>query len=345
MMLRNWLTVVAAATTLASVAAAQGSRGTRPDPWDVLEEKVKAEGTVRFSGVREVQTFRNGNAMLLRQTVQRETGDRYRIETISPPAHKGVLVVSDGVHRWRYDPRSRIAIQEQLPLRAEAEAQRLRRMRELRNQLLLTLADGGHVASRPTWLLTVTGRDTNALLRRYWIDQKTSVELKKELLTAGGAPTQREWFISIDYAPAFVGNEFAWQPPPNVIVRRLTQPLEELPLEHARTRVDFDIFNPPPTSLPPGYQLIADEVAVFEEDEVWIAWLRFSNGLDIFSLFERRAPAFPVRTRHDALTSEWVAGQLYFTLVGQLRPQYANSLQSVTVQMLGSPGRVRPGPR
>jgi len=307
----------------------------------VLEAKIRAEGDVKLKGVRELEASENGRDVIFRQEVIRDTDGRLRVEYTDPPGHRGVLFVSDGVVRWRYYPGERIAFREELPLAAEQKAERIKAMRALRDNLLLALQDGGTVAGRPTWLLTMISRDANAVLRQYWVDRKTLVELKKESYLPGGKPTQREWFVTIDYGPALVGNEFTWHPPRNVRVLELEQPLLELPLQQARQRVEFEIYNPPRTALPPGFELIADKVAVFEEEETKVAWLRFTNGIDILSLFERKRPAFSGPPRHDAVTVEWTAGALHFTLVGRVRPTDANKLRAVTVQALGPGGLAR----
>ncbi len=335
----KWPGFAVALLALALPLAAQGTGAAGIDPWKVLEDKIKAEGDVKLSGMREVQVRDNGRTMVLRQSIVRDTGDRYRIETVSPPTHQGILVVSSGVHRWRYDPRARIATSEELPLRAEEKARRLRAMRDMKSGLSLTLRDGGVVATRPAWMLTLSSRDTNALLRRYWVDRKTSVELKKEQFAADGTLAQREWFVSIDYQPTLTGNEFDWRPQRNVLVRKLEQPIVELHLQDAHSKVGFQIFNPPATALPLGFALLANKVAVFEEDEAKIAWLRFTNGIDILSLFERKRPTFMLPPRHTPLMSEWVAGPLHFTLVGQIRPVDANRLRAVTMREMGSIGR------
>jgi hypothetical protein len=335
----KWPGFAVALLALALPLAAQSTGAAGIDPWKVLEDKIKAEGDVKLSGVREVQVRDNGRTIVLRQSIVRDTGDRYRIETVSPPTHQGILVVSSGVHRWRYDPRERIATSEELPLRAEEKAKRLQAMRDMKSGLSLELRDGGVVAARPAWMLALSSRDTNALLRQYWIDRKTSVELGKEQYGADGKLAQREWFVSVDYEPTLVGSEFAWSPPRNVLVRKLEQPIVELPMQDAHKRVGFQIFNPPPTALPLGFALIANKVAVFEEDDAKIAWLRFTNGIDILSLFERKRPLYMSPPRHTPLMSEWVAGPLHFTLVGQIRPADAYQLRAVTMQEMGSIGR------
>ncbi|MGD8238989.1 MAG: hypothetical protein PVH68_10585 [Armatimonadota bacterium] len=345
MAFRNWLRLLAGVVLLALPAAAQRTSRPSVEPWDLLESKIKAEGDVRLAGERQVETSRNGHKMVLRQKVLRDTGDRYRIEYISPPSHKGILFISDGVSRWSYDPRARIATRERLPLRAEAQAERLSGIRAQRGNWLVELGDGGLVARRPTQLLTIRDAKTKAVQRRYWVDRGTLVELKGEVYAGGAAPVQRGWFASINYGPELAGNEFTWRPPAHVHVRELSQPLVELPLRYAHSRVGFTIFNPPRGALPPGFALISDKVGVFEEEEAKVAWLRFTNGAGLFSLFERKRPGFPTPPRHSAITSEWLAGPLHFTLVGQVRPTDANRLRAETIRALGRPGRARSSSR
>jgi len=156
--------------------------------------------------------------------------------------------------------------------------------------------------------------------------------------------------VTLDYAPTLTGQEFTWRPPRNVRLLELAQPLVELPLQLAHKRVGFSIFNPPHTALPLGFELIADKIAVFEssgssQEQAKVAWLRFSNGIDLFSLFERKRPSFNTPPRYNPITAEWVAGPLHFTLVGQMRPTDANRLRAATVQALGRPGHAYPATR
>ncbi|MFQ5810295.1 MAG: hypothetical protein ACE5JM_11805, partial [Armatimonadota bacterium] len=188
MALRNWFKLLAGVALLALPAAAQRTGGANVEPWDMLEAKIKAEGNVKLVGERAVETSRNGHTMVLRQKVLRDTGDRYRIEYISPPSHRGILFVSDGAFRWSYDPRARIATRERLPLRAQAQAERLSRMREQRSNWIVELGEGGLVARRPTRLLTIRDAETKAIERRYWIDGTTLVELKGEVYAGGPTP-------------------------------------------------------------------------------------------------------------------------------------------------------------
>ncbi len=338
---RNWLGLSALGIIVSLPVLAQRANEPKRTALQVLEAKVKAEGDVTLSGEREIESLRRGRSRVVRQKIVRDSGGRYHIETLSPPSHKGALVVCDGATRWRYDPRARIAFREILPLRAEEKGRRLREIRELQSQIAFTLGDGGLVAGRPTWLVKISARQSNALLRQYWIDREKWVELKKERYWSDGTPSQRERFVSITYSPTLTASIFDWRAPAGVVVKRVPGPLQELPLHRAHDAVGFAIFVPPSAVLPTGFKLLSDRVAVFEEEGAKVAWLRFGNGIDVFSLFQRRRPNRPINLHHTATTSEWIAGPLHFTLVGQLRPEQIGPIRAVTVRALGTRGHSR----
>jgi len=164
----------------------------------------------------------------------------------------------------------------------------------------------------------VVKRPNGKIARRVYVDTQRFVELKIDEFAPSGRPVLSRFFVDITFSPVFGPSDFVWIPPRGVR-KQLTLYLGKgMTLAQAQAQIGYKPRLP--TVLPPGFEFLADDVTVPEVGGQKVLWLRFSNGIDTFSLFER--PASPETMRRlPAGTVTWNHDGVNFTLVGPLTPE------------------------
>jgi hypothetical protein len=169
---------------------------------------------------------------------------------------------------------------------------------------------------------------------RLWIDNRTGVRLKSEQLNAQGSVSVTTYFTKIDYAPTFDPKDFNAGSLPRV---RHEASLPSGPplanVQAAQQLVDYTIREP---AIPAGFRLSGVWVVELPGSHK-VSVLRYTDGPNNFTLFEQKVrqkvatqkpldgKPFRRNLRH------WVAGDISFSLLGNLRPasleQIVDSLQ------------------
>jgi outer membrane lipoprotein-sorting protein len=312
------LFVWAAAVPLARPAAAQGDLGIA-----VLERMQERERAVDFEGERTVIVFRGGHRWVTRQQVKQKDGTT-KIEVISPPGRSR--------QEFRYGPGD---VQNYMPWRNQMRTQGLpapsgrQRVIALPDRFDVQLSGSPEmIAGRRADVVTLTPKGSDKPVRRVWVDQQRYVCLKSEFYDGAGNVVRSESFDRITFDPDIAPQEMAVQAPPGVQnIVRPELPQQAVPLREAQARAGFPIAVPEAEGLPEGYKWSGEAFIIAYHGEP-VVWLRFSNGLDTISLFERRLRPGPPpmmgpgRGRFPFLV--WQQDPVQFVLIGPLALQRAD---------------------
>lgn len=247
------------------MAQAQTPNGTQ-----LLQAMANAERTVQYSGTSTVK--RQGSLPITMRVWH--SGIKRRLEFLEPPIRRGDLLVDNGEEVWSYH-RSENAV-----TRMRATALRGTDAYSA-NQIAgfdASVVGKDNVAGRAAWIVAVTRHGQSRVASKFWIDTATKARLRMEHYNSAGALVLTAGFQAITVG-AIPPTEFAWTPPSGAKVTQTSGTLYN-DLAQASQAASWIQY---PRALPAGYTF---ESAVV--DPKGEAWLRYSNGLNRFSIFQQR---------------------------------------------------------
>jgi negative regulator of sigma E activity len=120
--------------------------------------------------------------------------------------------------------------------------------------------------------------------RRLWLDRDTSFVLKRERYNAEGRLTSRTEYVEVEIGAAVPTDAFAI--PRGWTTVRPGDGSEKLSLSQLSQRLGFPVRTP--TYIPDGYALVGRYQREWGRWEVRMAELRYTDGLRVLSLYQRR---------------------------------------------------------
>jgi negative regulator of sigma E activity len=147
----------------------------------------------------------------------------------------------------------------------------------------------GEVDGRDAWVVTLSPRGEQRIVRRIWLDRNTKIRLRTEHFS-NGERSETSVLSDLKFAQVPV-TQFRWTTPTGAQVTRTAGTLwmHIAPAKRAATWLKV----PLQSTLPSGYVVesaVVDAKAASGQGE---AWLRYTNGLNRFSIFQQRSPAAP----------------------------------------------------
>ncbi len=326
------------ALSVAGVACRPARAQSPPPVQQILGQMLRAELKVPLEGV---QVTKNKKGRELRQKVSKEPPRFLRMEVLSPAPRKGEVLVRNDEKQWHYRLRPEKTVVQQLI--APGENMNPRKLglqvERLRKNFTAEYVGTEKVASREAYVVIIKPNNPNLPTRKIWVDTEKFVALKHEQRAPDGTLIQSVEFETINFNPEFDKATFEFTPPPDAKVVHVEWDV----VPNMKALQNNAPFTPGvPNYRPKGFQLKNAAIRKVKATEPPEIWLRFSNGLNDFSLFQKRlpnnAPSFPVRPRplpgpRGGLV--WTKDGYLFTIVGELpEPELRRIAQSVRVQKL-----------
>ena len=255
--------------TIIATVCWTGTRGAfaqTPTAADLLRAMAAAERTVQYSGV---ETATQGN-LTTRMRIWRHGAQR-RVEFLSPPLAAGDLLVNNGTEVWRYHRKDNTAVQ------AKSAPVLTDHIEQLTRNYQARVVSTQTVAGRLAWVVSLTG--AGGTTRKFWIDKATRTRLRMERLSAAGVVVDDVALQDLHFGPV-PASRFVWTAPPGAKVTQTTGILYS-GVNGAQQAAPWMQY---PHQLPPGYTF---ESAVIDAAK-GEAWLRYTNGLNRFSVFQKR---------------------------------------------------------
>lgn len=272
-------------------------RGRRPiehSPEEIAARellRMMLKPTADYVGVRQTVEY-GANTITSEQEVEGDTKGNLLIKFLSPEKYAGdVLVISPNRFRSYHHARNEEDVAT-WPTDWNDEVKNL--FAALNRSVIARKIGEETVAGRKASIVvlsTIKKDGTEGpVLRKFWIDQETGIQLKIEKLRADtGAVTSTTTMTNItlkpvnpqDFKPRFPGAKINPLYPPEgpLFYHNLAEAQGHLPVQPLI-----------PTVLPPGYTL--DGIWSFPaRPNLRAVLLRFTNGVASFSLFEHRALA------------------------------------------------------
>jgi outer membrane lipoprotein-sorting protein len=248
--------------------AVQAQTPTGPE---LVQAMSNAERRVEFTAT---QTITRAGAQPMTMRLWR-SGFRRRVEWQSPPVMRGDVLVDNGADVWRYLRSENSAIGTRSTV-GDVDLAQLRRLES-------KVQGAGESAGRPAWIVNIMRRGQNKIARRLWIDRATKIRLRSEIYDANGNRVQTSVLSNLDFGPVSVA-QFRWSPPAGAKITRTRGTLWTY-LAPAQRAAPW-LQAPAQSTLPRGYVL--ESVIVDNSSGQGEAWLRYTNGLNRFSIFQQR---------------------------------------------------------
>jgi len=318
-----------------------------PTAESLFVKVLRSDDLYPYKG-RQITTYwRTGRVMEV--LVFHQPTDDQRIQFLNPEVEHGRLLVSDGTQQWEYDPHQKLLRHRRLSPGA-LDDDDLLSYTLLRTNYLLTVDPKPHViADRKTYVVTIKRPSGQTLARRFWIDAGSGLILKREIYRDDGKLAVSVTFSDITYHPSLAPSLFTLSGLARTVhVAELPTAETAIPLSSVRFQLAGKASAP--ASLA-GYRLVGATTTKIGERPV--LHLRYSDGLNLVSLFEQRRTqpsrptlvppgmrvtqigTTPVHIAHRAslTTLNWDTATLNTTLMGEmglstLRTLAASALQS-----------------
>ncbi len=243
---------------------------------------LRSDDLFSYKG-RQITTYWRTGRTLETVVSHRPIDDR-RIQFLNPEPERGRLLVGDDEQQWEYSPRQRVLRHRRLSLGAFDDDDLLSYTLLRANYLLEVNPQPRTTAERRTSLVTVKRPMGGTLARRFWIDSGSGLILKREIYNEAGKLAVTAAFTDITYHPAFAADTFTLAQLAKT-VRTVELPSAEaaVPLASVHAQLSGQVFAP--VSLA-GYRLVGATATKIAGRPV--LHLRYSDGLNLVSLFEQR---------------------------------------------------------
>jgi negative regulator of sigma E activity len=275
---------------------------------------------------------REGEPRTLRQIIHHQSGGREQVKLLDPNGGLVVRKVSDGHDQWEHFITRGWLIRRPLPDPQQRRERDLASLEILARNFSVLLEGTEVVAGRQAYRIGIARREGGAApSRRLWIDQNSYIELKSARYTDDGQVTTVMALDRVNLAPNLRPEIFRFKPPPNLEPRVAPAPAFSGDLEEAQRRVGFPALLPPWT--PPGFELLTGSVSVHHHKGTPMLALRYTDGLDSFSIFQRKAipepkpPGRPASKQHGTVRT-WEKDGYHFTVVGRIEPQHVELIRA-----------------
>ena len=326
----------------------QASAPPVPSAEDLFVKVLRADDLFTYRGRKVTTYWRTGQTTAV-DVFHRPLDDR-RIYYLSPRSQSGLLIVSDGHEEWQYDPRSKELSHRRLSPGA-LEEDDLLSYTLLRANYFLTVDPKPQVyAERKVRLVTLKRPLGHTLARKFWIDTGTGLILKREIYGDDGEIAVTRAFTDITFHPKPSSEVFSLArlaKLPGVHTVENSSPAEaSIPLPSLPVQLSGKAYAPINLA---GYRLVGASQTTLGGRP--LLHLRYSDGLNLVSLFEQRrtqarrptvvkgmqrtrigsVPAH-VSRRASLTTLNWDTATLNVTLMGEMGARTLHSLALAAVQ-------------
>lgn len=299
----------------------------------ILRKAIVARGQVNYSSEATITfTPRDDPPRSLKEITFCKKGGKEQVKLLDSGGQLIMRRVSDGQNQWEHFVSRQRLTRRSLP---ELEQQRQRDLQSLdilaRNFTVLVEGTDTIAGRRAYRIGIARGGAQSVPVRKLWIDQRNYIELKTERYADDGRVAHVTAIERINLAPRFQPGMFDFEPPDSIKPWAAPTPEFVGPLADAQRQVGFRALLPP--QLPVGFALLDDSVSVHRFKDRPVLTLRYTNGVDSFSIFQRKAdpdshpPRAPSGRRRGGVNT-WVSRGFQLTLVGRLHPEDAQLIRS-----------------
>lgn len=267
---------------------------------DILKRAQDAEEYVSYRGTKIATVFFGGRFAESFIKVVHLKPDKTRTEYFSPSRLAGIILIQNGPNIWKYYPGETSWEQVRSSALTPPDTYRQGAFDNYNIRLL----GKDHVAGRETYVIHAAPRHAGEAAHRLWIDSQYFLIIRNEMESMRGTVLNSSRYTKINLNPKDISPTIF-----KVTGKVKTQP---------RTgSLNFRVEKP--SYLPKGYRLVGTAMIIINERSC--AHLKYSNGVNTFSIFqhrsERKSPPVPIPSKvTHAIT--WARNGMQFTMIGDL---------------------------
>jgi outer membrane lipoprotein-sorting protein len=283
-----------------------------PDKDALLDAVVRANQDLKFKGIRTVvfRFERDGRAATRKfvEVIVRD-GEKVRTEYTGDEQLAGQIAVDDGKNRWHYLPKENVI--NRSPSLQHQSSERLEMlMQERRKEYAITVAEGGRIAEKSTYLITL--KSERGFTHKIWVEKERKAILRRDFQGPYPDRGSSYEFESFDYRRRIDSDNFRIEKPG----ARVLGPEDRLAL--AAKKIEYA-----PYAISDPKFLLYDS-ATYEATSEKVKVLRsiYGDGKLVVTLHQFRGSIDPDRfkRREDTRTRlhVWKEDGYNFVLVGDL---------------------------
>ncbi len=206
-----------------------------PEARVLLKRVLLAEDQVPFQGTQTVVFASGQNSEATITSEAYLAGNRSRIQYRLPRTVAGKVIVSNGSMRWEYDPQKRLmtrSVSSWKPMTFGNAAKIYKRIAAC--YTLKVLPAMSTVSGRPTFALEFTSRRGDRRRQLWWIDQATSIVLKREVYEMDGVLHSASTYSAVRFLPSPKTSDIELRAPPGVRTVTREKPVPLVTVHEAR---------------------------------------------------------------------------------------------------------------
>lgn len=297
---------------------------------ELLRATMLAAGTTTYHGTRVEMSWSAEQATGSVASVFHRADRKSRIEYQAAADGSRRIVIDDGTRLWDIDVAHERVIVGSSPEERDGVDETLKLVVKNYN---IHLVGEDEVAERSAYLVQLDSKYLGRRTQRLWIDRYTHLTLRSEKYRRDGTLASVSYFVDIDFPKTLDPGLFVASVPKGVKVYEQTKENASISPDRLEGAIGFPPYVP--ALLPAGFRFAGAGITSSRAPGDTIH-LRFTDGLDVISLFETRgepgkrytvSDAREVPLAHgtgflvdacDTLVLSWSAKNTYFTLVGDL---------------------------
>ena len=257
------------AALLMFIAAAGVPPASAASPQEVIRKAESADEIVSYRGIKWTNIYVLGRVIRANYKVVHLNPDKTRIDYFRPAELTGIITITKGDENWRF-----------LPKKGEWERQRWDLDAD-RVELAVKnyeVKDGGtdNVAGRSVYVFKFSPRKRGSPSQSIWVDKEYFLILRSETRNANGDLTAASAFTEIRFNSGDIKSSVF-----EISGREASN--------SPSGKLGFRVIKP--SYVPKGYQLVDVNSINIGNDPA--AHLKYSNGLNTLSIFERKGGAGP----------------------------------------------------
>lgn len=269
---------------------------------DILDLAEEAERRLSYRGIKQALVHLSiGKAVSAKMKVVHLKPDKTRTEYLTPSALAGIVLVRSSRGTYRYDPHKKLwEAMGRCPVYCDDELSE-----NLRHHYRVRLLGSQQIAGRGAYLIAAEPKRKGEPSHRFWIDKDSCVVVGAETKASDGKLLRSYRFVSLELNPKDIK--------PSVFDVHASVKRSGT----ADTRLGFKVMKP--SYLPAGYKLVG--AGTSRINDFLCSHLRFSNGVNTISLFQRPARNSSNHRAHLFRTTNvvtWTKDGMLFTLLGDI---------------------------
>jgi len=322
--LRGWLTAgLAVWMVTGSFWGAVGYAAAPKQAVQILRKAAESEGQIALKGEVSTTVQIGDEQVVTRYQLLQKPPYMFKVEYLEPEGLAGQKIVSNGVTRWLYDENANSVFISNAPNQPSLKTKRLEELASIAGRFKVQFLGVEKIAGRDAYVIRFVRKRHPFTSRKFWVDKENFVLLRSEHLGPDGTLVMAKGFESVEFPEEkdIEDEEFTFEPPEGARVVQEPEPffITSDPLE-AQKRVAFQIRLP--SRRPPDFRL--QDICLLHFREQTVVWLRYTDSLNYFSIFERMLPPGAVAPS-DPLPPQTVVGfvgDLNVAVVGTLPVEF-----------------------